>query len=80
MAELSRPPGKERSRVVALWKDALNPSVQIELPGEHQGIVLSLSVKYVEEFSADGRSDGCNAGYPVLSGFHPVSARKRDAV
>ena len=74
MVQLSRPPGKEPSRVVALWKDALNPSaVQIELPRDHQGIVLSLSVKYVEEFSADGRSDGGNAGYPVLSGIHPVA-------
>jgi hypothetical protein len=74
MTELSRPPGKGPSRTVALWKDAKSGAArQIDLPSGAQGIVLNLVRRFSEEWSADGRSDGSSAGYPVLAGVHPIA-------
>jgi hypothetical protein len=74
MAELCRPFDKQTPcRTVALWKDARGGgSVQIELPKGKDALVLNLSVEFVEEWTADGRSDGGSAGFPVLSGIHSV--------
>jgi len=76
MAELSRPPSVTgTSRAVALWKDAkTGEAVSIELPPNMEGIVLSLSRQFVNEWSADGRSDGGTTGYPTLSGIHYVTS------
>jgi hypothetical protein len=77
MSKLSRPldGSSSRSRVVALWKDARNPSsIEIELPDKCEAMVLSLSMEYREEWTADGRSDYGGAGYPTLSGIHGVTA------
>jgi hypothetical protein len=75
MCDLSWPidDSVRRSRVIALWKDAENGAKEIELPNGTDGVVLSLSVRFKEEWAADGRSDHKNAGYPILSGIHPVS-------
>ncbi|HWD41896.1 MAG TPA: hypothetical protein VG944_23855 [Fimbriimonas sp.] len=76
MTQLSRAPGKPTSRVIALWKDALSSSpVEVELPDDHAGVVLSLSVQYLEEFTADGRTDRKNSGYPILAGIHPIAVK-----
>ena len=75
MAKLSRPHGVvgPRDPVIALWKDGKSGnSVEIVLPSGYDGIVLSLSRRYAEEWSADGRSDGGNSGYPSLTGILPV--------
>jgi hypothetical protein len=75
MSQLSRPlSGSSRSsKVIALWKDAKRSTpVEIELPDGYDGVVLSLTPRWLEEFTADGRSDGGSAGFPVLSGMHPV--------
>jgi hypothetical protein len=74
MSELSRPPNiQTKSRVIALWKDATTADpVQIELPDTSDAVVLSLAVEYSEEWSADGRGDNRKAGYPILTGIHPV--------
>lgn len=78
MSALSRPPGKERSRAVALWKDAKSDdAVSIELPEDAEGIVLSLSREREKEWSADGRDDGGTTGYPILSGIHSVSLKRK---
>ena len=79
MCSLSRPPaGVQARRVVALWKDAKSPApVEIEMPAGSQGVVISLSVRRLEEWTADGRSDKRNAGYPMLSGIHPVSVASK---
>jgi hypothetical protein len=81
MCRLSRPPHiKSASRVVALWKDARSGTpVEIELPQGADAIVLSLTVEYLEEWTADGRSDLCTTGYPTLAGIHPITARPRSA-
>lgn len=75
MSTLSRPSrgGIDRRRVVALWKDSQNGSpTEIELPPGKDAVALSLSVRYVEEFTADGRSDDGAAGCPTLSGVYPL--------
>jgi hypothetical protein len=74
MAELSRPPHVQgTSRAVALWKDAKSgEAVSIVLPPKMEGIILSLSCKFVKEFTADGRDDRGATGYPTLSGIHYV--------
>jgi hypothetical protein len=74
MSRLSRPQGKEsRSSVVALWRDAVYGTKEIELPSNADAVVLNLSVEYKEEWTADGRGDGGTSGYPVLTGSHPIS-------
>ena len=78
MARLSRPQtGLSRSRVVALWKDRFNGATEIELPPENDAVAVSLSTRYREEFTADGRGDDGSAAFPILSGVHPISAAAR---
>jgi hypothetical protein len=78
MAQLSRPRAEtRRSRVVALWKDRFNGATEIELPPGDEAIAISLSTRYDEEFTADGRGDGGNAAFPILSGVHPIGAPPR---
>ncbi|HET6976205.1 MAG TPA: hypothetical protein VFI24_07775 [Pyrinomonadaceae bacterium] len=73
MCELSRPPGKPVSRAIGLWKDAKNSeAISIEIPGDAEGVVLSLSREFETEWAADGRDDGEATGYPILSGIHPI--------
>lgn len=74
MSSLSRPEGVTKpSRVVALWKDAESASPrEIELPEGCDGVVICLTVKYLTEWTADGRNDRGTAGYPLLSGIHPI--------
>jgi len=75
MAELCVPPGRRPSRVVGMWKDARSGSpVCLELPEGKQGIVLSLAVEYMEEWSADGRGDLQTTAYPIFGGIRYVSA------
>jgi hypothetical protein len=80
MARLSRPNHAitPRAPVVALWKDAkTGVPIEIELPPGAQAIVLSMSVEYHEEWTADGRADGSAAGYPLLVGVHPIMGEGR---
>ena len=69
--------GLSRSRVVALWKDRFNGATEIELPPENDAVAVSLSTRYREEFTADGRGDDGSAAFPILSGVHPISAAAR---
>jgi hypothetical protein len=75
MSKLSRPtdPSRNRSDVVALWRDAKTGTAEISLPDKYDAIVLNITVEYHEEWTADGRGDDKASGYPVLSGYHLVS-------
>ncbi len=78
MAHISRPAGEaNRSRVVAIWKDRFGTASEIELPEGCDAVAVSLSIRYKEEFTADGRGDDNNAAYPVLSGVHPIRSKVR---
>jgi hypothetical protein len=80
MANLSRPStGSSASAgCIALWKDARTGSAkEIALPSGADALVLSIAVEYCEEWTADGRGDGGNAGHPYLVGQHPIYTKKR---
>jgi hypothetical protein len=74
MSKLSRPqdPSKDRSNTVVLWRDARSGTHEIACPTDSEGIVLNVTAEYHEEWTADGRGDGKNSGYPVLSGYHLI--------
>lgn len=74
MSRLSRPSsGPDRSRVIGLWKDAESPTpTEIELPNGFDAVIVSLSVRWKAEWTADGRPDDGATGYPLLSGVHPI--------
>jgi len=75
MAKLSRSTNaKDRSRVIALWKDAKSSAAkELELPAGADALVLTLTVKYETEVTADGRDDGEHSAYPILTGIHPIT-------
>ncbi len=76
MAQMSRPSmGPNRSRVIAIWKDRFAAAQEIELSEGCDAIAISLSTRYEEEFTADGRGDGGHAAYPVLSGIHSIQLK-----
>jgi hypothetical protein len=72
MAQLGRMRGTTKpSRAVGLWKDGQGGIVQsIELPPKSEAVILEVNVKEVEEYTADGRSDGKAAGIPMLKKMH----------
>jgi hypothetical protein len=74
MSERSRQAstGENGSRVIALWKDKLYGTREIELAMGSCGCVLSLARERREEFTADGRSDGTSTEVPVFAGVFQV--------
>ena len=74
MASRSRPrdvlPGTaaDRSRVIALWRDAIYGEQEIEVESGHDACVLSLVCRTGREFTIDGRSDNDSAYFPVFAG------------
>jgi hypothetical protein len=80
MSKLSRPtnPSGDQSGVVALWRDALTGTREIACPSEYDGIVLNITAEYHEEWTADGRGDEKNSGYPVLSGYHLIKSPRTE--
>jgi hypothetical protein len=79
MANLSRPSSgaSAPSGCIALWKDARSGGAkEIILPAGADAVVLSAAVEYCEEWTADGRGDGGNAGHPYLVGQHPIRLDK----
>jgi hypothetical protein len=75
MAERSRPLqrglGKraDRSRVVAMWRDAISGETQIEMDPGDDACVLTLECRMLEEYTADGRGDGAVTNCPVFAGY-----------
>jgi len=64
--------GPDRGRTVALWRDAKNGAKEIDLPEAASALLLTLSVEYHSERTADGRGADKLGGYPTLSGVHPL--------
>jgi hypothetical protein len=65
---------RDRSRVIALWRDVRYGEQEIELPPEHNACVLSLVCESMQEFTADGRGDWFKAHFPVFAGYHSFRA------
>lgn len=75
MSQLSRPgKGPNRDRVIALWKQEGGSAEEIELPLGSAAAVLSISMKHVKDWSADGRSRCSNI--PSLTGVRFLKAEK----
>jgi len=83
MAKLSKPPAnspaaKKNAKgrtVIALWKDAKNAAIPIELNHDSVGVVLDLRREFCEEWSADGRGDGKTTAYLLCNGYEQVKAK-----
>jgi hypothetical protein len=74
MAERSRPiiqSGQRASpsRVIALWRDAVEGEIQIAHDPDDDACVLSLEYQLRTEYCADGRSDHGQTRYPVYAGY-----------
>jgi len=72
----SRKPGEEIRRVVGLWKERGGSAVQLTLPPEAHGIVLSLVCRHAEQRTLDLRSDGGAALEYTLGGVSAVGLTK----
>jgi hypothetical protein len=81
MAKMSKAPAgvQARSDCIALWKDArTGVAKEITIPTGASAVVLNIAVEYCEEWTADGRGDGGNAGHPYLAGQHPIFLKENN--
>ncbi|HVH98452.1 MAG TPA: hypothetical protein VM869_07070 [Enhygromyxa sp.] len=74
MALRSVPPGMKPRPTVALWKDPAEGAREIDLEPGAEAVVLTVAAEFVEEFTADGRSDHGAAVRLVLAGIQQVRA------
>lgn len=65
------------NHVVALWKDSKNGNKEIAIPDENdqfrKGFLLTITAKFKEEFTIDGRSDNCCASEFEIDTCFPVT-------
>lgn len=80
----SEPFEQERNdkHVIGLWKDSVNANREIKVEGtlsdvSKSSIVLTLSAKFIEEFTLDGRSDDVNASQLELDTYFRVSLNSK---
>jgi hypothetical protein len=74
MALRSVPPGMTPRRTIALWKDPAEGAREIDLEPDAEAVVLTVAAEFVEEFTADGRSDHGAAVRLVLTKIHQIRA------
>jgi hypothetical protein len=74
MALRSVPPGMKPRPTVALWKDPAEGAREIDLEPGAEAVVLTVQAEFVEEFTADGRSDHGAAVRLVLAGITQIRA------
>ncbi len=74
MANLSKPLGRKGkpSRSIGIWKDSSSASLEIELEKDASGVILCVSSKDENFYSADGRKSRNPSRTPILSGVHQV--------
>ena len=65
--------GKSRSRVVALWKDQITGTHEIEMPLEANAVVLSLCMDTRKKLTIDGRTPSISSVILSLAGIHFVT-------
>lgn len=76
MAQRSRPPRHEASRVIALWKDSARGSREISLdPGAH-GVILTLCGERTTRRSADGRPPADTGTHYYAAAVNQVTASR----
>jgi hypothetical protein len=64
-----------KSRVIALWRDAFTGDREIALEPGHDACVLSLVCRSKREYSLDGRSDD-QSYYPVFAGAYSFDSQR----
>jgi hypothetical protein len=69
-------PTEESSYNVALWKEPDGIARELSLPAKSHALVLTLSLRDIEEWSMDGRSDGCSTVKLSLTGVRAVTLNK----
>lgn len=74
MALRSVPPGMTPRRTIALWKDPAEGAREVDLDPGADAVVLNVAAEFVEEFTADGRSDHGAAVRLVLNGVEQIHA------
>ena len=72
MALRSVPPGMKPRPTIALWKDPAAGAREIDLEPGAEAVVLTIAAEFVEEFTADGRSDHGAAVRLVLTAARQV--------
>lgn len=82
MARLSKgpkPPSEhdKTHTIIALWKDAKNPAVPIELREGSVGVVLELERQFFKAWSADGRDDGGTTAYLLCKDYQQIRLSPR---
>ena len=61
-------------RIIALWRDPLGTTRELDLPKDKQALLLSLTRKATEEYTLDGRGDGGSAYIWRLGGCVPITS------
>jgi hypothetical protein len=79
MALRSVPPGMTARRTIALWKDPAEGAREVDLEPGADAVVLTVAAEFVEEFTADGRSDHGAAVRLVLTGISQIRASNRNS-
>jgi hypothetical protein len=77
-SQLSRDSGDviDKSRTIALWRDAIYGEREIALAEGQDACVLSLVCRTLPEFTIDGRTDSKPSYYPVYAGILPFSSEE----
>ena len=72
MVERARKRGVDFRRVVGLWKDPSGQTKELELPENHHGLVLTLTLRDSTQWTMDRRSDDGMSTHLTLSGVRSV--------
>ncbi|WP_426293345.1 hypothetical protein ACN9ML_29515 [Dyadobacter endophyticus] len=62
---------------IALWKDMFRGQQEINLTDGNRAVRFTISAKYKEEYTLDGRSDGGNAAVFELEGYEQLELPKK---
>ena len=74
MVQRSRPPGREASRVIALWKDPTRGAREIQLEAGAQGVIITACGGVAARGTSDGRWPVDNAMHWFDVAVHQVRA------
>lgn len=72
MVARSRCPGRLPSRSVGLWKDSSGPAIELNLPENAHGLILTVTQEFFDQRTLDRRSDAGASIRLRLSGVCPV--------
>jgi hypothetical protein len=75
MVARSRPPGKPRSRVVAMWSDPISGLHEIELGRGASGILLTATARHETVWTADGRRHERSTPTLTISGVRQIRSQ-----